>query len=100
MAGLYFYNTFTGWKRKKTPLITKKIYNYGKEIVLENKKNNSYKLIIKLELNEEEAELLKKRFNLLGLSPKSNDEQSEVIETVLGNFWYKNCEINIIKQYE
>lgn len=78
----------------------KKITIIEKEIELRAKENNSYKLIIKLELNEEEAELLKKRFNLLGLSPKLNDEQDEVIETVLGNFWYKNCEINIIKQYE
>ena len=42
-------------------------------------------------------ELLKKRFNLLALSPKLNNEQSEVIETLFGYYWYKNCEINIIK---
>ena len=26
-----------------------------------------------------------------------NNEQSEVIETLFGYYWYKNCEINIIK---
>ena len=68
-----------------------------KEIVIENKKNDSYKLILKLELNEEDEDLLKKRFNLLALSPKLSNEQSEVIETLFGYHWYKNCEINIIK---
>ena len=71
-----------------------------KEIVIENKKNDSYKLILKLELNEDDEDLLKKRFNLLALSPKLNNEQSEVIETLFGYYWYKNCRINIIKQYE
>ena len=47
--------------------------------------------------NEEDEELLKKRFNLLALSPKLNNEQSEVIETLFGYYWYKNCEINIVK---
>ena len=40
-----------------------------KEIEIKDKKNDSYKLIFKLELNEEDEELLKKRFNLLALSP-------------------------------
>ena len=39
-----------------------------KEIEIRAKENGSYKLIIKLELNEEDEELLKKRFNLLALS--------------------------------
>ena len=47
----------------------------GKEIEIRAKKNDSYKLILKLELNEEDEELLKKRFNLLALSPKLNNEQ-------------------------
>lgn len=41
-----------------------------KEIEIKAKENDSYKLILKLELNEEDEELLKKRFNLLALSPK------------------------------
>ena len=68
-----------------------------KEIEIRAKGNDSYKLILKLELNEEDEELLKKRFNLLVLPPKLNNEQSEVIETLFGYYWYKNCEINIIK---
>ena len=71
-----------------------------KEIEIRTKENNSYKLIIKLELDEEDERLLKKRLNLLALSPRLNDEQSEVIEKLFGFYWYKNCEINIIKQYE
>lgn len=68
-----------------------------KEIEIRAKESDSYKLILKLELNEEDEELLKKRFNLLVLSPKLNNEQSEAIETLFGYYWYKNCEINIIK---
>lgn len=68
-----------------------------KEIVIEDKKNKDYKLILKVELNEEDEDLLKKRFNLLALSPKLNNEQSEVIETLFGYYWYKNCQINIVK---
>ena len=36
-----------------------------KEIEIRAKENDSYKLILKLELDEEDEELLKKRFNLL-----------------------------------
>ena len=68
-----------------------------KEIEIRAKENDSYRLILKLELNKEDEELLKKRFNLLVLSPKLNNEQSEVIETLFGYYWYKNCQINIIK---
>ena len=68
-----------------------------KEIVIEDKKNKDYKLILKVELNEEDEDLLKKRFNLLALSPNLNNEQSEVIETLFGYYWYKNCQINIVK---
>ena len=71
-----------------------------KEIGIRAKENDSYKLILKLELNEEDEELLKKKYNLLALAPKLNNEQSEVIETLFGYYWYKNCEINIIKKYE
>jgi hypothetical protein len=71
-----------------------------REIEIKAKENDSYKLILKLELSKDDEELLKKKFNLLALSPKLNNEQSEVIETLFGYHWYKNCEINIIKQYE
>ena len=72
----------------------------GKEIIVEDKRNDSYKLVLKIELDEEDEQLLKKRFNLLALSPKLNNEQSEILETLFGYYWYKNCEINIIKQDE
>lgn len=68
-----------------------------KEIEIRAKGNDLYKLVLKLELNEEDEDLLKKRFNLLALSPKLNNEQSEVIEILFGYYWYKDCEINIIK---
>lgn len=68
-----------------------------KEIIVEDKRNDSYKLVLKIELDEEDEQLLKKRFNLLALSPKLNNEQNEILETLFGYYWYKNCEINIIK---
>lgn len=68
-----------------------------KEIIVEDKRNDSYKLVLKIELDEEDEQLLKKRFNLLALSPKLNNEQSEILETLFGYYWYKNCEINIVK---
>lgn len=71
-----------------------------REIIVEDKKNNSYKLILKVELDEDDEALLKKRFNLLALSPKLNNEQTEILETLFGYYWYKNCEINVLKQDE
>lgn len=71
-----------------------------REIIVENKKNNSYKLILRVELDEDDEALLKKRFNLLALSPRLSNEQTEIIETLFGYYWYKNCEINILKQDE
>jgi hypothetical protein len=68
-----------------------------KEVEIRDKKNDSYKLILKLELNEEDEELLKKRLNLLALSPNLSCEQCEILETLFGYYWYKHCEINIIK---
>ena len=61
------------------------------------KEDDSYELIIKVELNEDEKELLKKGLNLLALSPNLKNEQVEVIETLFGYYWYKNCEIDIIE---
>ena len=87
------------WCEKEINTINKqKTYNYKKkEIEIRSKESDSYKIILKLELNEEDEELLKKRFNLLALASKLNNEQGEVIETLFGYYWYKNCEINIIK---
>ena len=68
-----------------------------KLIVVENKKNKNYKLILKVDLDREDEDLLKKRFNLLALSQKLSNEQTELLETLFGYYWYKNCEINIIK---
>lgn len=71
-----------------------------REIIVENKKNSSYKLILRVELDEDDEALLKKRFNLLALSPRLSNEQTEIIETLFGYYWYKNCEINVLKQDE
>ena len=71
-----------------------------KEIEIKDKENNLYKLVLKLELDENDEKLLKKRFNLLALAPKLNNKQTEIIEVLFGYYWYINCEINIIKQYE
>lgn len=71
-----------------------------KEIIVENKKNDSYKLILKVELDKEDELLLKKKFNLLALSVKLSNEQTEILETLFGYYWYKDCEININKEYE
>ena len=71
-----------------------------KEIIVENKKNNSYKLMLKVELDEEDELLLKKRLNLLALSVKLSNEQTEILETLFGYYWYKDCEININKKHE
>ena len=67
-----------------------------KEIVVKDKKNNSYKLILKVELDEDDEALLRKRLNLLALSPRLSNEQTEILETLFGYYWYKNCEINTI----
>lgn len=67
-----------------------------KEIMVKNKKNNSYKLILKVELNKDDETLLKKRFNLLALSPRLSNEQTKILETLFGYYWYKDCEINTI----
>lgn len=68
-----------------------------KLILVEDKKNKNYKLILEVDLDREDEDLLKKRFNLLALSQKLSNEQTELLETIFGYYWYKNCEINIIK---
>ena len=71
-----------------------------KEIEIEHKEFKDYKLVLKVNINEEDEKLLKKRFNLLALSPNISNEQHEIIETLFGHYWYKHCEINILKQDE
>ena len=71
-----------------------------KEIIVESRGNDSYKLILKVELDEEDESLLKKRFNLLALSVRLSNEQIEILETLFGYYWYRDCEININKRYE
>lgn len=71
-----------------------------KEIVIEHKEYKDYKLILKVDINKEDEDLLKKRFNLLALSPNISSEQHEILETLFGYYWYKHCEINILKQDE
>ena len=68
-----------------------------KLIVVEDKKNKNYKLMLKVDIDEEDEDLLKKRFNLLALSQKLSNKQTELLEIIFGYYWYKNCEINIIK---
>ena len=53
-----------------------------------------------MELDEEDESLLKKRLNLLALSVKLTNEQTEILETLFGYYWYKDCEININKRHE
>lgn len=76
--------------------MNKKFTVMEKEIIVESKGNKSYKLILNLELDEEDEKLIKKRFNLLALSPNLSNEQTEILETLFGYYWYKNCQINII----
>jgi hypothetical protein len=71
-----------------------------KEIVIEHKENKDYKLILRVNLNEEDEALLKKNFNLLALSQNLSSEQYEILETLFGYYWYRHCKINIIKQNE
>ena len=68
-----------------------------KLIVIEDKVTKDYKLILKVDIDEEDEDLLKKRFNLLALSQKLSNKQTELLEIIFGYYWYKNCEINIIK---
>ena len=67
-----------------------------REIIVENKKNNSYKLILIVELDKDDEALLKKRLNLLALSPRLSNEQVEILETLFGYYWYRDCEFNTI----
>jgi hypothetical protein len=72
----------------------------GKEIIVEDKKNKAYKLVLKASINEDDENLLKKGLNLLALSPNLSSIQIQMLERVFGYYWYKDCEIKIIKQDE
>ena len=68
-----------------------------KEIVVEDKKNKAYKLILKANINEEDEKLLKKGYTLLALCQNLSSEQTEILESIFGYYWFKNCEIKVIK---
>ena len=68
-----------------------------KEIVIEHKEYKDYKLILRVDIDKEDEDLLKKRLNLLALSPNISSEQHEILETLFGYYWYKHCEMNILK---
>ena len=72
----------------------------GKEIIVEDKKNKAYKLVLEANINEDDENLLKKGLNLLALNPNLSSLQIQTIEKVFGYYWYKSCEIKIIKQDE
>ena len=67
-----------------------------KLIAVENRKQGK-QVILEVNLNREDEDLLKKRLNLLALGQKLSNEQTELLETIFGYDWHKNCEINIIK---
>ena len=43
---------------------------------------------------------IKKGYNLIALLPNLKASQLGALEKLFGFDWYKNCEINIIEQYE
>lgn len=68
-----------------------------KKIAIESKGNDSYKLILKVELDEEHEQLLKKGYIMLALSQNLSNKQTEIIEKLFGYYWYKNCKIKKVK---
>lgn len=71
-----------------------------KEIIVNDKKDDSYKLVLRVELNEDDELLMKRGLNLLALSPKLDDKKTKMLETLFGYYWYKQCEIKILKKDE
>lgn len=69
----------------------------GKELIVRNKSHEDYKLILKVDVDNDDEELLKKRFNLLALNRKLSDKQREILESLFGYYWYKHCEIDTFK---
>ena len=68
-----------------------------KELIVRSKSHEDYKLILKVDIDNDDEELLKKRFNLLALSQKLSNEQQNILESLFGYYWYKKCEIDIFK---
>ena len=68
-----------------------------KELIAKSKNHEDYKLILKVDVDNDDEDLLKKGFNLLALSRKLSNEQQEILESVFGYYWYKECEIDIFK---
>lgn len=69
----------------------------GKKIMVERKEDDSYKLILKIELDEEHEHMLKKGYIALALFQNLSKKQTEIIEKLFGYYWYKNCKIKIVK---
>ena len=79
------------WCEKGINTINKqKTYNYGKINSSRKQKTKNYKLVLKVDIDKDDEDLLKKRFNLLALSQKLSNEQTELLETLFGYYWYKN----------
>lgn len=68
-----------------------------KEVIVKNKSNKEYKLVLKIDIDKDDGELLKKGYNLLVLGQKLSKKQNEILEAVFGYYWYKKCEIKILK---
>nr|DAG75490.1 MAG TPA: hypothetical protein [Microviridae sp.] len=68
-----------------------------KELIVRSKSHEDYKLILKVDIDNDDEDMLKKRLNLLVLSRKLSDEQQEILEFSFGYYWYKKCEIDILK---
>ena len=72
----------------------------GKELIVRSKSHEDYKLILKVDVDKDDEDLLKKRLNLLALRRKLSNEQQEILEFLFGYYWYNKCEIDILKQNE
>ena len=71
-----------------------------KELIIRSKSHEDYKIILKVDVDKDDEDLLKKRLNLLALNQKLSNEQQEILEFLFGYYWYKKCEIDIFKQNE
>ena len=68
-----------------------------KEAIVKKRGNEEYKLVLKIDISKDDKELLKKGYNLLVLGQRLSEKQNEILETVFGYYWYKECEIDILK---
>ena len=74
---LIFLCYLRGVRKKKHHLKTKNFTIMEKEIIVRSKKYEDYKLILKVDIDNDDEDLLKKRFNLLALNRKLSDEQKK-----------------------